>query len=465
MKKTVLCSVVAALAAGAWSMPYSDGERVVFYGDSVTHHGHYVTPIQTFYYTRYPDRDVRIWNCGVGGETSGEALWRFNVDILARRPTSATVLFGMNDVCAPGYRPDADEMALRRRKEAPASFETNMRKILARFRQDLPGAKLTWCTLVPWDDELKFVKPRPPITGVTAGERPLCDFVTCFQKEVGGGYVDYYTPMLAYNRKLHAQNPYTSLSPDAIHPKEPGGLFMAHLFLKAQGHDGIVSDICVDGKMLRTKRAKNAEISAVAQVGGGIAFTVLERALPFPVNPAARSLADDIGFDVALNREMLSVTGLAAGDWTLSIDGVSVVTKSAAEWAKGVNLATCETPMMVQSRRVSAKVEERRAKEREVRDMMVARVVALRWLGGGIPFAEGEKGKDSRFAQAFAAGYMKACRDVKINPPDARFESLNRDWQNRQKMEAAIEAMHLEIRKLNHPTPHRFVLTKSGSWR
>ena len=120
------------------------------------------------------------------------------------------------------------------------------------------------------------------------------------------------------------------------------------------------------------------------------------------------------------------------------------------------------TPMMEQSREVSAKVEERRAREREVRDMMVARVVALRWLGGGVPFAEGEKGKDDRFAQAFAAGYMKVCRDAKIKPPDSQFESLNRNWPNRQKMEAAIEAMHLEIRKLNHQTPHRFVLEKKG---
>ena len=462
MKKTMICFAVAVLAAGARAVPYSEGDRVVFYGDSVTHHGHYVTPIQTFYYTRYPDRDIRIWNCGVGGETSGEALWRFDVDILARRPTAATVLFGMNDVCVLGYQPDANEMALRRRREAPASFEANMRKIFARFRQDLPGTKLTWCTLVPWDDELKFVNPRPPITGVTAGERPLCEFVKRFQKEVGGGYVDYYTPMLAYNRKLHAQDPYASLSPDTIHPKEPGGLFMARIFLKAQGHDGIVSDVCIDAKTLKAKRAKNAEVSAVARAGGGIAFTVLEKALPFPVNPAARALADDIGFDAALNREMLSVAGLAAGDWVLSIDGANVVTKSAAEWAKGVNLATCDTPMMEQSREVSAKVEERRAKEREVRDMMVARVVALRWLGIGVPFAEGEKGKDDRFAQAFAAGYMKACRDAKVNPPDSHFEPLNRNWQNRQKMEAAIEAMHLEIRKLNHPTPHRFVLEKKG---
>jgi len=461
MKKTVLCSIVAALAAGTSAMPYSDGERVVFYGDSVTHHGYYVTPIQTFYYTRHPDRDIRIWNCGVGGETSGEALWRFDVDVLARRPTAASVLFGMNDVCVLGYQPGANELALRRRREAPSSFEANMRKIMARFREDLPGAKLTWCTLVPWDDELKFMKPRPPITGVTAGERPLCDFVTRFQKEVGGGYVDYYTPMLAYNRKLHAKDPYASLSPDSIHPKEPGGLFMAQLFLKAQGHDGIVSDVCLDANALKVKRARNAEVSAVARAGGGVAFTVLEKALPFPVDPAARGLADDIGFDAALNREILSVEGLADGDWTLSIDETDVVTKPAAEWARGVNLAICETPMMAQSRKVSSKVEERRAKEREVRSMMVARLVALRWLGG-VPFAEGEKGKDDRFAQAFAAGYMKACRDAKIKPPDANFDSLSKNWPNRKKMEATIEAMHLEIRKLNRPAPHRFVLKKKG---
>ena len=48
MKKTMICFAVAVLAAGARAVPYSEGDRVVFYGDSVTHHGHYVTPIQTF---------------------------------------------------------------------------------------------------------------------------------------------------------------------------------------------------------------------------------------------------------------------------------------------------------------------------------------------------------------------------------------------------------------------------------
>jgi len=451
-----LCMTLAVLSA-ARAETFSDGERVAFYGDSVTHHGYYVTPVQTFYYTRYPGRDVRIWNCGVGGETAGEAAWRFDLDILPRKPTSVAVLFGMNDVCMLGYQPGASESALKGRKEAPVNFEKNMRGLKLLFDANLPETKLTWCTLVPWDDELKFEKPRTPITGVTAGEKPLCDFVTRFQKEVGGGYVDYYEPMLAYNRKLHAQDPYASLSPDSIHPKEPGGLFMANVFLKAQGADAVVSDVCIDAKALKATKSDNATVSDFARADGGVAFTVLEKALPFPVEPAARALADDIGFDEALNREMLSVAGLASGAWTLTVDGSNVVTKSAAEWAKGVNLAKYETPMMCHAREVSKKAEERRSRERDVRGMMVGRCVALRWMFGS-PFAEGEKGKDDRFAQAFAAGYMKACRDNKVKRPDGNFASLNENWPKRDKMEAAIENLHVEIRKMNRPKLHRFVL-------
>lgn len=450
---------VALFGLAARAETFSDGERVVFYGDSVTHHGYYVTPVQTFYYTRYPDRDVRIWNCGVGGETAGEAAWRFELDIAARKPTSAVVLFGMNDVCVLGYQPNATDAVKRRSREAPAAFEKNMRRLKALFDKDLPGTKLTWCTLVPWDDELKFRKPRPPITGVTAAEKPLCDFVTRFQKEAGGGYVDYYGPMLAYNRKLHARDPYMSLSPDTIHTKEPGGLFMAKLFLTAQDADGLVSDVRLDAKSLRTTKAENAVVSDVVRENGGVAFTVREKALPFPVDPAARELADDIGFDAAFNREMLSVTRLPDGDWTLTIDGSNVLTKSAADWAKGVNLTSYETPMMAQARSVADKVEKRRGKERDVRSMMVGRCVAIRWMFG-IPFAEDEKGQDDRFAQVFAAGYMKACRDKKIESPDRDFASLYENWSKRGKMEAEIEALHREIRKLNRPVSHHFRLTR-----
>ena len=79
-----------------------------------------------------------------------------------------------------------------------------MRKLHALLQDKAPGARICWCTLVPWDDELQFKPPRGPITGVTEGERPLSDFVTAFRQEVGGDYVDFDGPMLAYNRKLLA---------------------------------------------------------------------------------------------------------------------------------------------------------------------------------------------------------------------------------------------------------------------
>lgn len=53
-----------------------------------------------------------------------------------------------------------------------------------------------------------------------------------------------------------------------------------------------------------------------------------------------------------LNQQMLTVSNLEDGSYALFIDGEKVVEHTAEEWAKGIDLAKLETPMMKQSRRV-----------------------------------------------------------------------------------------------------------------
>lgn len=455
---------VSLLAAVASAEPFKDGERAAIFGDSVTHNGCWVKPLQDFYYTRFPDRDIRIWNCGVGGETSTEATRRVKADLAWRKPTFVNVCFGMNDVGVVGYQTNAPSWALDQRRNALKNFEGGMRKLHALLKENAPGARLCWCTLVPWDDELQFKPPHGPITGVTEGERPLCDFVTAFRKEVGGDYVDFYTPMLAYNRNLHKTDPYTSLSPDSIHPREPGGLFMLRLFLTAQGVDGVVSDVAVDAASAKATRTANAAVTDVAKTAsGGVSFRLREKALPFPVDPAARAMADEIGFDARLNREMLSVTGLADGDWVLRIDGKDVVTNTAKAWASGINLAAVEaTPMMAQARAVAAKNAEKMAKEKAIRSLWVARCVAFRRMFWDVKFSDADLA-DDRFTRAYACGYLAACAKCgkKTGVPDLKmYEDFKREWPYVPTREAEVEKLHKTIRRLSAPVAHRFELAK-----
>jgi len=77
--------------------------RVVFLGDSVTNAVRPgVTPDQTFCALfekafREAGKPVEAINAGVGGNTTADALARFEKDVLARRPDYVVIMFGLND--------------------------------------------------------------------------------------------------------------------------------------------------------------------------------------------------------------------------------------------------------------------------------------------------------------------------------------------------------------------------------
>jgi lysophospholipase L1-like esterase len=104
--KTSLAALAAfsALAATALAQPFAlrDGDRVVFYGDSITDQRLYTTFAETYVVTRFPKLDVTFVHSGWGGDrvTGGGGgpidvrLWR---DVLAYNPTVMTIMLGMND--------------------------------------------------------------------------------------------------------------------------------------------------------------------------------------------------------------------------------------------------------------------------------------------------------------------------------------------------------------------------------
>jgi hypothetical protein len=154
-------------------------------------------------------------------------------------------------------------------------------------------------------------------------------------------------------------------------------LMMAWLFLKAQGVSPVVSKVTVDAASARATECVNAEVTALAKKDGGVTFTVLEKALPFPIDPAAKAMLSLLPIEKDLNQELLSITGLAEGLYDVRIDGVSVGRHTAAELAKGVNLAFNEaTPQAKQAQAVARLNEQRRSAEGQARSLLNTR----RWM-------------------------------------------------------------------------------------
>ena len=104
----------------------------------------------------------------------------------------------------------------------------------------------------------------------------------------------------------------------------------------------------VDAHAATVTQARNATLSQVEQTEGALKWTEFENALPLPLtrsNATTALLMDLTDIEQQLNQETLRVTGLAAGRYTLSIDGDVVDTFAPEALENGINLANYGTPM------------------------------------------------------------------------------------------------------------------------
>lgn len=374
----------AAFFIGAWMLgtsatagTFKDGETVVFLGDSITAGGSYQTMISDYYLTRFPDRTIRFVNAGRPGDTAGGSLKRLQEDVIDKKPTAVAIMFGMNDVSRGSYVSNPDEKKKTLRESAINSYKTNMASVVGRIRAEAGNPKLFLITPSPFDQTVLLDKENNQ-PGCNDGLGRCAEFVRELAARVNGTVVDFHGPMTALNLEQQKNDPrWTIVGADRVHPGAPGHLMMAWLFLKTQGATSVVSTVAVDAAAGGDAECVNAEVTAVAKKDGGVTFTVLEEALPFPVDPAAKPALTLLPIEKDLNQEILSVRGLAAGTYELKIDGAAAGRHSAQELARGINLALNEaTPQFKQAKNVAQINSRRRDAEAQACRLMNTR----RWM-------------------------------------------------------------------------------------
>jgi lysophospholipase L1-like esterase len=348
LTQLALIALTALPAAAQPAFYLHDNDRVVFYGDSITDQRLYTTFVESFVVTRFPAMNVVFTHSGWGGDRvtgggGGPIDLRLSRDVFPYRPTVMTVMLGMNDG---NYRAFDDATF--------TTFKTGMEHILDSVKAAAPNCRITLIQPSPYDDVT-----RPPTFegGYNAVLLRFSDYLATVAKTRHLDLADLNTPVVAMLRKASAIDPdqAAKILPDRVHPAPAGHIVMAEALLKAWNAPVLVSDVAIDAQA-GTSQQQNAKLTDI-KTGPQLTWTETESSLPIPIDPRDKLLdlaVKSSDLIDALDRETLRVTGLTAPSYELKIDGVVVGKFSSGDLAKGVNLATLNTPMLRQALDVHA---------------------------------------------------------------------------------------------------------------
>jgi lysophospholipase L1-like esterase len=347
-RSAVLMICVAVLLAGTilaeGAFHLRDGDRVVFYGDSITDQRLYTTFVETFVLTRFPQWKVDFVHSGWGGDRvtgggGGPIDLRLRRDVLAYRPAVMTIMLGMND----GSYRAWDEKIFE-------TYRKGYQHILDVMKNSMPGIRITLIQPSPFDD---VTRPPEFEGGYNVVLQRYGEFVRQLARQENMGAADMNAPVVAALQRAKALEPEGAkdLIPDRVHPEAGGHLLMAAALLKAWNAPAVVSSVEIDAAGLRVLKSENTEVTGLKK-NGSLSWNQTDRSLPMSLDPDDATLrlalrASD--FTEALNQQILKIQGLAEGRYQLAIDGESTVAFTHKNLANGVNLSVLPTPMAKQA--------------------------------------------------------------------------------------------------------------------
>ena len=416
-----------------------DGETIVFFGDSITHQCLYTQYIETFFYTRFPDRNIQFHNAGVSGDKATDALARFEDDLAVFEPDHVTVLLGMNDG---QYEPFTTETF--------TTYREGIEKIVSQIKE--LGATPIALSPTMFDhhqlalrnlDETFRFRNR----SFDQHYNSLMAFYGAWLRETSGHeqipFVNLWGPLNDHTFAIRSAKPDFSLVEDAIHPGAAGQFIMAFSILSAsQAEKRHVSNISINRRGDKWTAARSEKITGLigANDSSEVSFTFHAESLPWVV-PDRSSKYDlkwgpsapaSLGFELTkaghkLGAERLRITGLAPGNYELHIDDTKVGTFTHLQLGAKIELQKYPaTPQSQQALEIAELNRERNDEAvRPLRDTW-AKIKGLRRRGD---------------QENFQAEYPKLLAQAR-------------------KLEEKATQYHDQIREIARPIPRQYRLVK-----
>ena len=321
----LLLAALPVLASAAEPAPIVLHERevIVFYGDSITEFNQWTAVVEAFFLTRFPEKDLRIYNYGWAGESTYGGVGRFARDVVPLKPTLLLSAFGMNDG-AYVATPDAGIRAHYMRSQGQLADAVRA-----------TGARQVVLTTSPTDPS-RTQDQRPYNTALGV----LADDLLGFADQRGLASIDIFRPMLAVQTAAQKADPTFTMVPDWIHPDAVGGVVMAYEILKRFDVPVGLGSIQIDGN--KVTAGGGAKITDFTSAHDAFSGQLRLARLPCPVPQAARPALALVPFQTQLNRLELRVAGLApTGVYDLMSGERELITVNGAQLVAGIDLAQC----------------------------------------------------------------------------------------------------------------------------
>ncbi len=453
----IILSQFASAKQEQKSNVYKNGDKACMIGDSITHAGYYTMPIMLYYATRFPEMKLDFRNVGISGDTCTGILWRMDWDVLpqlGKKNTVSALMIGMNDVGLykfnKNYRKKYGEKVvntaiLNSRNEYEKKLSEIINKVSASSR--------------------KFIIFTPSIYDQTAeievennvgANDELIKFGEIGKKLISSKKnatsVDMQSAMREVNAKYQAnegKNKSIIDAGDRVHPKFIGGFVMLNKWLTDLKEPAEVANIKIDAKKKSLVKSFNCDVSKLSFKKNKISFVALEAALPFPVDKQCLKMLKYINFQKEFNREMLTVTNLSEGKYSLKIDGVKVGEYTNKELSSGINLAENDaTPQYKQAEKIANLCKKFRNDASEYRSFFMIELFnrkdmdSIKTVDEKIAYVQSKIEKQK---SKWIAGNMK-------------FYVKNKKRQ--QEMFENLKKLNAEIYQKNKPVQHKFEIEK-----
>lgn len=339
----MFAGIALAFLAQNSNFALHDNDRVAFYGDSITDNNPWTYYVAEWVTERMPQLNIYWVNAAESGDRVtggylGPIDTRLTRDLFTRKPTVITIMLGMNDA---GYRP-LDQSLFE-------TYQKGYSHILDRIAKEAT-ARVWLFQPTPYDDITRA--PNWQDGGYSGVLQKYGDFLVKLAKERGCLTVDQTSTMNAMLTAANKLDPKlaATLLPDRVHPNWAAEYQMAKTLILAWGGSPVVSATNVDW----ANGTSNCVNGTISNWKDG-SFTLQEDALPMWIkrdDPSAALVLKASDFDNGVNSESLKVNNMPAGTYSLSIDGKSVGTFTADQFAAGIQLQSLDTPMTNQAHQV-----------------------------------------------------------------------------------------------------------------
>jgi lysophospholipase L1-like esterase len=309
-----------------------DGDRIVYYGNTLLERDRHYGMLETMFRSRFPGRKLSFRNLAWPGDTVHVQLRPLNfgsmeLHLKAQKPSVILVSFGNNEAYDGQAGLQAYLKAYRRQLE-----------MLART-----GAKIVILSPIRHED---LGPPFPNPSAYNENARLYSEATRQLARETGALYIDLYNTLIPQTTAKSA-----TLTENSVHLNRYGYWRLSEVLAEQLGLT-LRWQVILDFPKQQLVAAHGTQLQHLNWKADGLSFTARDLILP---NPAPEGAPENADHEAAHRR--LQISGLPGGTYELLCDGKPIVRASAKEWQQGLVLTA--DPAYQQVRQLRQKVIEK----------------------------------------------------------------------------------------------------------